>query len=140
MRVLPKDSQPPWPCLNFNLDVDIDSSPSGFSHFVNEPADSQQAKLTEAPLAKGLLARVGQMDLAIFLAVLFTHLALLTLLSWQFEGPYLQQSMPKDKKAISAYMLTQAELDAMRARSHAQPKVQSQDQAQLTMMFLLLRA
>ena len=132
MRVLPKDSQPPWPCLNFNLDVDldIDITPSAFSHFVNEPADSQQAKLTEVPLAKGLLVRIGLMDLAIFLAVLITHLALLALLSWQFEGPYLHQIMPKDKKAISAYMLTQAELDAMRARSHAQPQVQSQAQSQ----------
>ncbi|MCG9746612.1 hypothetical protein [Shewanella sp. Isolate8] len=134
LRVLPKDSQPPWPCPNFNLDIDIDLdidvAPSAFSHFVNEPADSQQAKLTEVPLAKGLLVRVGRMDLAIFLVVLFTHLALLTLLSWQFEGPYLQQSMPKDKKAISAYMLTQAELDAMRARSQPQPQPQPQFQVQ----------
>ncbi|WP_152619178.1 hypothetical protein [Shewanella sp. cp20] len=36
--------------------------------------------------------------------------------------------MPKDKKAISAYMLTQAELDAMRARSHAQPQSHAQSQ------------
>ena len=138
MRALPKDSQPPWPCLNFNLDVDldIDVAPSVFSHFVNEPADSEQAKLTEVPLAKGLLARIGRMDLAIFLAVLITHLALLALLSWQLEGPYMHQGLPKDKKAISAYMLTQAELDAMRAsfksKSHAQsqPHAQSQVQSQ----------
>ncbi|QYJ80815.1 hypothetical protein [Shewanella aegiceratis] len=54
----------------------------------------------------------------IFLVVLLAHLALLALLSWQFKGPYLAQgSIKQGKKAISAYMLTQAEFDAMKAKS-----------------------
>ncbi|QYJ92179.1 hypothetical protein [Shewanella spartinae] len=39
-------------------------------------------------------------------------------MSWQFKGPYLaQESIKRDKQAISAYMLTQAEFDAMKAKS-----------------------
>ncbi|QYJ91718.1 hypothetical protein [Shewanella halotolerans] len=65
-----------------------------------------------------MAAKIGWRELFIFLVVLLAHLALLALLSWQFKGPYLaQESIERDKKAISAYMLTQTEFDAMKAKS-----------------------
>lgn len=72
----------------------------------------------EGPLFMGLAARIGWKEMFIFLAVLLAHLVLLAFLSWQFKGPYLaQESIKRDKQAISAYMLTQAEFDAMKAKS-----------------------
>ncbi|WP_144204289.1 hypothetical protein [Shewanella sp. KCT] len=65
-----------------------------------------------------MAAMIGWRELFIFLVVLLAHLALLALLSWQFKGPYLAQgSIKQGKQAISAYMLTQAEFDAMKAKS-----------------------
>ncbi|QYK11306.1 hypothetical protein K0I63_10880 [Shewanella rhizosphaerae] len=72
----------------------------------------------EGPLSIAIAARIGWKDLSLFLVVLLAHLALLAFLSWQFKGPYLaQESIKRDKQAISAYMLTQAEFDAMKAKS-----------------------
>ncbi|MXR67477.1 hypothetical protein GNT65_02145 [Shewanella sp. JBTF-M18] len=120
--MLPKDSQSSWP--HHNLDIDLGQL--AFCEPVNEPEQNERAEqgsdAASVPLAKGpssfgLSARIGWQELHIFLAVLLVHLVLLALLSWQFDGPYLAQDSTKgDKKAISAYMLTQAEFDAMRAK------------------------
>ncbi len=117
MRVLPKDSQSSW--THHNLDIDLEQL--AFCEPVNEPAeqgsDAASVTLAKGPSSSDLSARIGWQELHIFLAVLLAHLVLLALLSWHFDGPYLAQDSTKgDKKAISAYMLTQAEFDAMRAK------------------------
>ncbi len=142
MRVPPKDSQSSWLDLNLNLNLnaDIDVEPLAFCYLVNDPLAKEPfardhveqgahaAELLvkelvpkeplEGPLSIALAARIGWKDLSLFLVVLLAHLALLALLSWQFKGPYLaQESIKRDKQAISAYMLTQAEFDAMKAKS-----------------------
>ncbi|MCG9756887.1 hypothetical protein L1D40_16965 [Shewanella insulae] len=115
--MLPKDSQSSW--THHNLDIDLEQL--AFCEPVNEPAeqgsDAASVTLAKDPFSSDLSARIGWQELHIFLAVLLVHLVLLALLSWQFDGPYLAQDSTKgDKKAISAYMLTQAEFDAMRAK------------------------
>ncbi|MCG9736776.1 hypothetical protein L1D32_01200 [Shewanella insulae] len=120
--MLPKDSQSSW--THHNLDIDLEQL--AFCEPVNEPeqnarteqgSDAASVTLAKGPSSSGLSARIGWQELHIFLAVLLVHLVLLALLSWQFDGPYLAQDSTKgDKKAISAYMLTQAEFDAMRAK------------------------
>ncbi|QYJ96049.1 hypothetical protein K0J45_10735 [Shewanella alkalitolerans] len=131
--------------LNLNLNADIDIEQLVFCHLASEPLAGKQAdqgahaeellvkelsleELSlkelvpnapfEGPLSIAIAARIGWKDLSLFLVVLLAHLALLAFLSWQFKGPYLaQESIKQDKKAISAYMLTQAEFDAMKAKS-----------------------